>query len=185
MGAYDIIGNLQDGRKIAYLKKLLGGTISNGTGIITGAPVTLALGANAITGITKTGTLIITLPSGDTGTAASNGATISGTPVPLVAGVNVITITALGAGTITVTVVCAATAATIEIPGLRRIDAVIDASIDGGYYVEAAAVTIAGNKVTIQPQFFDYTSGASGPAISVPTTTDLSAQNASLVVIGY
>jgi hypothetical protein len=81
----------------------------------------------------------------------------------------------------------AATASAIEVVGLNTIQAVIAASIDGGYKLDPAAVTIAGNKVTVQPMYYHYGSGgvADGVAINVPTSVDLSAQIAQLTVIGY
>jgi hypothetical protein len=187
--ALDIIAEFIDGSKVAQLTGVsLGGYISNGTGLITGAPVTLARGANAVTGITKTGTLLITMPSGSSASAASNGATIANTPVACPAGATTaINITALGAGTITVTVTVAATTDIIEIVGLRTIQAVIGASLSGGYKLDPAAVSIAGNKVTIQPMYYAYNSGAGadGVAINVPTSVDLSAVLCNLTVIGY
>jgi hypothetical protein len=73
----------------------------------------------------------------------------------------------------------------IEMPGLRTIDQVISASIDGGYLVDPSDVTISGNKLTVQAYYFDYTAGASGVAIIVPNTVNLVARTITLVVIGY
>uniref|UniRef100_A0A6M3IYE9 Tail protein n=1 Tax=viral metagenome TaxID=1070528 RepID=A0A6M3IYE9_9ZZZZ len=81
------------------------GTITNGTGIVTGSPVNLVAGANTPT-ITQAGTFTITLPSvpeAITGTATTGGWTITGSPVSLVAGDNVITVAGGGSGTITIT----------------------------------------------------------------------------------
>jgi hypothetical protein len=187
MGAYDIVFNGQDGRKIAQVTAPLGAVLSNGTGVIGGAPLTLTAGANAVAGITKIGTFVITLPTGYTGIAASNGATIFGSPVALVAGPNVIDVTVLGAGTITVTITEVTTAITIEVPGIRTIDAVIDASMTGGYLVSAADAVIAGNKVTLQPYYFGYLTDAAADdtAIVVPNTVDLSGEMITLTVIGH
>ena len=106
MGAYDIIGNLQDGRKIAY-----------------------------------------------------------------------VTATGRGAG--------AVQTQTIEIPGIRRIDAVIGASITGGYFLNPSLCTVAGNKVTVEPMYFNNAAVASGPAIDVPAGNSLAATTIALVAIGY
>ena len=169
MGAYDIVFEGQDGRKMAYVTASgQWATIANGTGVITGSPVTMIDGANAVVGITQVGTLLITLPAGTGGvlTAVSAGATIAGSPVTLVPGINVITITAIGAGTITVTFTMVATPTiAIEIPGMRVIDAVIQASITGGYKVDPAAATISGDKVTVQPQYYVNNTGGAGPAV--------------------
>lgn len=74
---------------------------------------------------------------------------------------------------------------TIEIPELRTIDAVIAASIDGGYEVSPSLCTIAGNKVTIEPMYYDYANVGSGVAIDVPAGTNLANQTIDLIVIGY
>jgi hypothetical protein len=186
MSSFNIIGALQDGRKTARVTAPgAWASLINGTGIIAVSPTVLAHGANAVAGITKIGTFFIILPAGATGTATSNGATVDPSPTNLVAGVNTITVTVLGAGTITVTLVLpAAPTIEIEVPGIRTIDAVIAASIDGGYFVNPSLCTVVGNKVTVQPMYFDY-AGAVGPAIVVPRASDLSTLTISLVVIGY
>jgi hypothetical protein len=174
-----------DQSKIVQLTGIiLGATLNNGTGVATGAPNTLALGANTITTTTK-GTFIVNVPSGSGGTVATAGATVSGSPVTLAPGSNVITTTTTG--TITVTITVTATAEVIEVPQLRTIQAVISASLSAGYKLDPANITIAGNKLTIQPMFYHYDSGgaADGPAINVPTTTDLSAVTCNLTVLGY
>ncbi|MGA2160400.1 MAG: hypothetical protein ABSG90_14455 [Dehalococcoidia bacterium] len=187
--AYDIIFDGQDGRKMAYVTALAQwATIANGTGVITGSPVALVDGINNVVGITGVGTLVITLPAGTGGalTAVSAGATIAGSPVTLVPGVNTITITAVGAGTITVTFTLAATPTIpIQVPGIRVIDAVVTASITGGYKVDPAYATVAGNIVTVKPQYYVNNTGGAGPAANVPKATDLSGQTIALLVIGY
>jgi hypothetical protein len=186
--AYDIILEGQDGRKLAYVTQSgAWATIANGTGVITGSPVTLLdAGPNVVAGITAIGTFLVTIPTGCTGTVASNGATVQGTPVTLAAGINTITITAVGAGTINVTLAIPATPTiTIEIPGIRNIDAVIEASISGGYKIDPAAVTVAGNKVTVQPQQYLNNTGGAGAATNVPKAVDLSGQTIALTVIGH
>jgi hypothetical protein len=179
-----IIALTQDGSKIAQVSKLLGATLNNGSGVATGAPITLALGANTVTTTTQ-GTFIVNVPSGSAGTVATAGATVTGSPVTLVPGANVITTTTTG--TITVTITVSATAEVIEVVGLREIQAVIGASLSGGYKLDPAAVTVAGNKVTIQPMYYHYDSGAAadGPAVNVPTNVDLSAIKCALTVVGY
>ena len=177
-----IIALTQDGSKIAQVSTLLGAILNNGSGVATGAPVDLALGANTVTTTTK-GTFIINVPSGSAGTVASAGATVTGSPVTLVPGPNTITTTTTG--TITVTITVAATAEAIEIPGIRTIQAVIGASLSGGYKLGPADCTIAGNKVTIQPMYYDYAAVGAGAAINVPTSVDLSAVTCNLTVIGY
>ncbi|MCK9601885.1 MAG: hypothetical protein M0R06_22765, partial [Sphaerochaeta sp.] len=80
------------------------GTMTNGTGIVTGSPVNLVAGANTPT-ITQAGTFIITLPSipeDITGTASTGGWTVVDSPVSLVAGENSITVAGGGSGTITI-----------------------------------------------------------------------------------
>jgi hypothetical protein len=187
--AYDIIFNSQDGRKMAYVTAPgQWATIKNGTGVITGSPVALVDGINNVVGITGTGTLVITLPAGTGGvlTAVSAGATIAGSPVALLPGVNTITITAVGAGTITVTFTMVATPTIpIEIPGIRTIDAVISASMTGGYKADPGNVGVAGNIVTVQPQYYINNTGAAGPAANVPKAADLSGQTIALLVIGH
>jgi hypothetical protein len=79
------------------------GTITNGTGIVTGSPLTLNTGVNTPT-ITQAGTFIVNLPSYATGTAASGGWTVTLSPVTLAAGNTTIIVQAGGAGTITITV---------------------------------------------------------------------------------
>jgi len=76
-----------------------GGIAVDGTGTMTGSPVTLSPGVNDET-VTVEGTFTITLPIGGTGTATSDGWTITGSPVALVEGVNTITVEEGGAGTI-------------------------------------------------------------------------------------
>ena len=78
------------------------GTLTNGTGIATGSPVTLVIGANTPT-ITQAGNFVINLKHGVTGTAATGGWTVATSPVSLVSGNNTITVSAGGSGTITIT----------------------------------------------------------------------------------
>jgi hypothetical protein len=187
--AYDIIFDGQDGRKMAYVTAPgQWATIANGTGVITGSPVALVDGINNVVGITAVGTLVITLPAGTGGalTAVSAGAIIDGSPVTLAPGANTITITAVGAGTITVTFTMGATPTiTIPIPGIRNIDAVITASITGGYKIDPAYATVAGNKVAVQPQYYVNNTGGAGPAANVPKAANLSGQTIALLVIGH
>lgn len=76
-----------------------GGIAADGTGTMTGSPVTLDIGLNQPT-VTVEGTFTITLPIGGSGTATTGGWTITDSPVALVEGVNTITVQAGGAGTI-------------------------------------------------------------------------------------
>ena len=84
------------------------GTCTNGTGIMTGSPVTLVVGANTPT-VTAAGTFTVVLPTGSTGTAATGGWTVTGSPQALVAGNNTVTVEAGGTGTITITLSGSAT----------------------------------------------------------------------------
>lgn len=179
-----MIGQLQDGRKIVQVVAKMFGVIDSGTALITGGPVALTIGANAIVGITQIGTLIITLPTGYTATAATNGATVLPSPTNCVAGPNNVVISVLGAGTITVTVTQVTMPEAIEIPNLRTIDAILSVSITGGYKADVADCTIAGNKVTVNPYYYNY-AAANGVAIVVPNTVDLTGQTVTLTVIGY
>lgn len=183
--SYDIIAEFIDGVKMAQLTGIpLGAIVNNGTAIVTGAPATMALGANTVT-LTKAGTVVINVPTGYAGTVATGTMTVTSSPVTLVPGANVITTTG-AVGNITVTITCSATATTFEVVGLRKILAVIGASLSGGYKVDPAAVTIAGNKVTIQPMYYqDSVAEVPGAAINVATTVDLSAVLCNLTVIGY
>ena len=74
---------------------------------------------------------------------------------------------------------------TIEFAGIRVIEAIIAASMDGGYKVDAGQISVAGNKVTVTPQHYNYAATADGPAINVPATVDLSARTIDVTVIGY
>jgi hypothetical protein len=77
---------------------------------------------------------------------------------------------------------------TIEIPGIRDIDAVIGASITGGYFLNSSLCTVAGNKVTVEPMYFAYNTDGGvtdAPAIDVPAATPLAAETIALVVIGH
>ena len=185
--AFDIIAVFEDQTKLAQLNGVpLGGNVSNGTGVAAGAPVTLTVGVNTIT-VATPGTFVITLPSGSSAVAATGTGTLSGSPVTCLGGAStVVTFTGIAAQTFTVTVTVNATSSVIEVVGLREIQAVIGASLNGGYHVSPASVTIAGNKVTIQPMYYAYkTAVADGPAINVPTSVDLSSILCNLTVAGY
>lgn len=71
---------------------------------------------------------------------------------------------------------------TVTVPELARVDAVLFASIDGGYRVANATKT--GNTVTLFFHYFDYDSTSDGTSINVPNGTDLSGRAITLVVIG-
>ena len=69
-----------------------GNTITNGTGVATGSPITLAAGANTITSTAPT----------LTGTTLVNGTGVAtGSPITLIGGLNTITISTLGTFTVT------------------------------------------------------------------------------------
>lgn len=67
----------------------------NGTGVVTGSPVTLAEGTTTLT-ITTTGTIFFDLDQGTSGNVSSGTGTVSGSPADLVAGTSNITVTAGG-----------------------------------------------------------------------------------------
>lgn len=79
--------------------RVFGGTVTSGTGTVSGSPVTLTEGSNTIN-VTATGTFVVELSNGTVGTATNNTGTITGSPVYLVSGTNMITAT--GTGTVTV-----------------------------------------------------------------------------------
>lgn len=70
----------------------------------------------------------------------------------------------------------------VTIPDLKVVDAVLSASIDGGYRV--ASYSISGNVVTLFYHYFDYPSTTAGPSVTVPNTTNLSGRTVKLVVLG-
>ena len=69
-----------------------GNTITNGTGVATGSPITLAAGANTITS---------TAPSLTGTTLVNGGGVATGSPITLIGGLNTITISTLGTFTVT------------------------------------------------------------------------------------
>lgn len=75
------------------IKHVGGGVLSNGSGVATGSPLTLALGANVIP-VTRLGTLTVVLPAGNTGQALTGTCTVVPSPTNLVAGTNTIAVTA-------------------------------------------------------------------------------------------
>ncbi len=77
-----------------------GGTLANGTGVATSAPITFIPNRNTIT-VTTLGTFTVTLPTGGTGTATTGTATVTGSPQALVAGANTVT-TTTATGTFTI-----------------------------------------------------------------------------------
>jgi hypothetical protein len=76
------------------------GTLTDGTGVATGSPITLYYGANTIT-ITTAGTFTVSLLPGVGGTATHGTATLTGSPVTLTMG-GTTTLTTTGTGTIIV-----------------------------------------------------------------------------------
>ena len=87
--------------------------VVNGTGTMTGSPVTLALGANTPT-ITAAGTFTVTLPYGCTATVATGGWTVTGSPVACAAGTST-SFTAEAGGSSTVTITVTANPAAIQL----------------------------------------------------------------------
>jgi hypothetical protein len=87
--------------------------VVNGTGTMTGSPVTLALGANTPT-ITVAGTFTVTLPYGCTATVATGGWTVTGSPVACAAGTST-SFTAEAGGSSTVTITVTANPAAIQL----------------------------------------------------------------------
>tara|TARA_Y100000310_G_scaffold166912_2_gene166623 strand:+ start:4055 stop:5320 length:1266 start_codon:yes stop_codon:yes gene_type:complete len=80
-----------------------GATMTDGTGTVTGSPITLVAGANTVT-VTGVGTFTLILERGTVGTVANGTGTVTGSPVALVYGTNTITVPGGGAGTLIVTV---------------------------------------------------------------------------------
>ncbi len=76
-------------------------TLTDGTGTVTGSPITLTEGLNTPT-ITKEGTFTVVLPTAATGKAVTRGWTVSNSPQALVAGSNTVTVSAGGTGTIAI-----------------------------------------------------------------------------------
>jgi hypothetical protein len=70
----------------------------------------------------------------------------------------------------------------VTVGDLSRIDAVLSATISGGYKVRSTSVS--GNKVTVAVDYFDYGATDAGPAIQVPAGTNLSAQTITLITMG-
>ncbi len=83
-----------------YYLTAAGGTLKNGTGVATSAPITLPINRTTVT-VTTLGTFIVTLPTGGTGTATSGTTTVSGSPQALTAGDNTVT-TTTATGTFTI-----------------------------------------------------------------------------------
>jgi hypothetical protein len=91
-----------DSINLTYSTPSLGGSnLANGTGTATGAPITLAMGANVIV-VTGAGNFTVTLGAGITGTATSGTATVVGSPQALIAGANVVD-TGVTTGNFTIT----------------------------------------------------------------------------------
>ena len=82
---------------------VFGATMTNGTGAVTGSPITLTEGANTVD-VTGNGTFTMELAKGVTGTVADVTANVTGSPVAIVYGSNTITATGLGDLLVTVTV---------------------------------------------------------------------------------
>jgi len=74
---------------------VFGATMTDGTGTVTGSPITLTEGTNSVT-VTVIGTFILELEQGTIGTVTDDTGTVTGSPVDLVAGTNTITVTVIG-----------------------------------------------------------------------------------------
>jgi hypothetical protein len=96
-----LAGVVGDGSKarIQAIGTSIIGSLADGTGTATGAPITLLPGNTVIT-VTVQGTFTATLPYGCIGTATSGTCTVTNSPLDLVAGDNTITITGTGDFTI-------------------------------------------------------------------------------------
>lgn len=71
----------------------------------------------------------------------------------------------------------------IVIPDLDKVQAVLFASITGGYKV--GGVSFRDNVVRVVVHQYNYPAATAGPSVEVPAGTDLSGQTVTLVVIGY
>ena len=72
----------------------------------------------------------------------------------------------------------------VTVDEVNRIDAVIHASIDGGYFTNVSLCSVSGNTVTVPVYRFNYGAASPGPAVEVPDGTDLSGTTITLIVIG-
>ena len=72
----------------------------------------------------------------------------------------------------------------VTIDEVNRIDAVIQASIDSGYFTNASLCSASGNSVVVPVYRFNYGAASPGPAVEVPDGTDLSGTTITLIVIG-
>lgn len=80
-----------------------GATMTNGTGTVTGSPITLSSGANTVD-VTVAGTFTLELEVGTIGTVVNGTGAVTGSPVDLVPGTNTVVVPGGGTGTLTVTV---------------------------------------------------------------------------------
>lgn len=72
-----------------------GATMTNGTGSVTGSPITFSEGNTTVV-VTAAGTFTLFLENGTTGTITSGTGTVTGSPVTLVAGTSTVTFTVAG-----------------------------------------------------------------------------------------
>lgn len=93
-----------------------GATMTDGTGTVTGSPITLTEGDTVVT-VTVAGTFTFELEKGTVGTVTDLGGTVTGSPVELVAGTNTITVTVAGTFTVSVELETTQTAITDTITG--------------------------------------------------------------------
>lgn len=80
-----------------------GAIMTNGTGNVTGSPITLAEGSNTVT-VTVAGTFTLVLERGTSGNVSDGTGVVTGSPVDIVYGTNTITVPAGGEGTLAVVV---------------------------------------------------------------------------------
>ena len=90
-----------------------GATMTDGTGTVTGSPITLVSGNNTVT-VTVVGTFTLELNAGTVGTVTDGTGAVTGSPVDIVAGTNTITVPGGGAGTLIVAVALENTQTSIE-----------------------------------------------------------------------
>lgn len=72
-----------------------GATMTNGTGTVTGSPITLIEGTQEVT-VTLAGTFTLELNTGTVGTVTNDTGVVTGSPVDIVAGTNTIVVTLAG-----------------------------------------------------------------------------------------
>ncbi len=125
-------------------------TLRNGTGIATGAPITLVVPATNTITVSQAGTFLIDLPAGVTGTATAGTMALTGSPVALVGGLNTITTTgAVGNFTVAVAVILSKdpNAHVCTVVGATQLNTgrLFDATDDYATIPDAASLQITGD----------------------------------------